>query len=173
MAMSHKCKKHQPGNYRPVSLTSIPCRVMEKLVRNEIMEHLINNNLLSKFQHGFFKARSCTTQLLTVLDDWTYVIEHGENVDAIYLDYAKAFDTVPHKRLLANLSGYGICGKPLKWIAAFLEGRRQRVIVNCSKSSWTRVTSGIPKGSVLGPLLFVCYLIDMPKNITSTAYVFA
>ena len=100
-----KGKKHQPGNYRPVSLTSIPCRIMEKLVRNEIMEHLINNNLLSKFQHGFIKARSCTTQLLAVLDDWTDVIEHGENVDAIYLDYAKAFDTVPHKRLLAKLYG--------------------------------------------------------------------
>ena len=78
-----KGKKHQPGNYRPVSLTSITCRVMEKLVRNEIMEHLINNNLLSKFQHGFIKARSCTTQLLAVLDDCTDVIEHGENVDAI------------------------------------------------------------------------------------------
>ena len=86
---------------------------MEKLVRNEIMEHLINNNLLSKFQHGFIKARSCTTQLLAVLDDWTDVIEHGENVDAIYLDYAKAFDTVPHKRLLAKLYGYGIGGKLL------------------------------------------------------------
>ena len=83
-----KGKKHQPGNYRPT-------RVMEKLARKEIMEHLINNNLLSKFQHGFIKARSCTTQLLAVLDDWTDVIEHGENVDAIYLDYAKAFDTVP------------------------------------------------------------------------------
>ena len=139
-----KGKEHQPGNYRPVSLTSIPCRVMEKLMRNEIMEHLINNNLLSKFQHGFIKARSCTTQLLAVLDDWTDVIEQGENVDAIYLDYAKAFDTVPHKRLLAKLSEYGIGGKLLKWIAAFLEGRRQRVIVNGSKSSWSRVTSGIP-----------------------------
>ena len=168
-----KGKKHQPGNYRPVSLTSIPCRVMEKLVRNEIMEHLINNNLLSKFQHGFIKARSCTTQLLAVLDDWTDVIEHRENVDAIYLDYAKAFDTVPHKRLLAKLYGYGIGGKLLKWIAAFLEGRRQRVIVNGSKSSWTRVTSGIPQGSVLGPLLFVCYVNDMPENITSTVYMFA
>ena len=142
-------------------------------MRNEIMEHLINNNLLSKFQHGFIKARSCTTQLLAVLDDWTDVIEHGENVDAIYLDYAKAFDTVPHKRLLATLYGYGIGGKLLKWITAFLEGRRQRVIVNGSKSSWTRVTSGIPQGSVLGPLLFVCYVNDMPENITSTAYMFA
>ena len=73
-----KGKKRQPGVYRPVSLTSIPCRVIEKLVRNEIMEHLINNNLLSKFQHGFIKARSCTTQLLAVQDDWTDVIENGE-----------------------------------------------------------------------------------------------
>ena len=126
------------------------------------MEHLINNNLLSNFQHGFIKARSCTTQL-----------EHGENGDAIYLDDTKAFDTVPHKRLLAKLSGYGICGKLPKWIAAFLEGRRQRIIVNGSKSSWTRVTSGMPQCSVLGPLLFVCYVNDMPENITSTAYMFA
>ena len=142
-------------------------------MRNEIMEHLINNNLLSKFQHGFIKSRSCTTQLLAVLDDWTDVIEQGENVDAIYLDYAKAFDTLPHKRLLTKLSGYGTGGKLLKWIAAFLEGRRQRVIVNGSKSSWTRVTSGIPQGSVLGPLLFVWYVNDMPEKITSTAYMFA
>ena len=95
-------------------------------------------------------------------------------MDAIYLDYAKAFDTVPHKRLLAKLSGYGIGGKLLKWIAASLEGRRQRVIVNGSKSPWTyRVTNGIPQGSVLGPLLFVGYVNDMPENITSTAYMFA
>ena len=83
-----KGKKHQPGNYRPVSLTSIPCRVM-KLVTNEIIEHLINNILLSKFQHGFIKARSCTTQLLAVLDDWTDVIEHEENVDAIRVHVTK------------------------------------------------------------------------------------
>ena len=137
------------------------------------MENLTNNNLLSKFQHGFIKARSCTTQLLAVLDDWTDAIEQGENVDATYIDYAKAFDTVPHRRLLTKRSGYGIGGKLLKWIAAFLEGRRQRVIVNGSKSSWTPVTSGIPQGSVLGPLLFVCYINDMPENITSTAYMFA
>ena len=94
-----KGKKHQPGNYRSVSLTSIPCRVMEKLVRNEIMEHLINNNLLSKFQHGFIKARSCTTQLLAVLDDWTDVIEHGENVDALYL----ADDTKVYRNIKTHI----------------------------------------------------------------------
>ena len=94
-------------------------------------------------------------------------------MDAIYPDYAKAFDTVPHKRLLAKLSGYGISRELLKWTAAFLEGRRQRVIINGSKSSWTRVTSGIPQGSVLGLLLVVCYVNDMPVNITSTAYMFA
>ena len=139
-----KGKKHQPGNYRPVSLTSIPCRVMEKLVRNEIMEHLINNNLLSKFQHGFIKARSCTTQLLAVLDDWTDVIEHRENVDTIYLDYAKAFDTVPHKRLLAKLYGYGIGGKLLKWIATIPGGtsttshrKWQQIIMDPSHERYT------------------------------------
>ena len=117
MAISHQSLR-RARNISQVTLSTrqlnvdIPCRVMEKLARNDIMEHLINDNLLSKFQNGFIKARSCTTQLLAVLDDWTYVIEL---VDAIYLDYAKAFDTVPHKRLLAKLPGYGIGGKLLKW----------------------------------------------------------
>ena len=89
-----KGKKHIPGNYRPVSLTSVACKMMEQWVRNEVMEHMLTNNLLSSFQDGF--GRSCTTQLLAVLDKWTEAIEQGESIDAIYLDFAKAFDKVPH-----------------------------------------------------------------------------
>ena len=98
-----KAKKHIPGNYRTVSLTSVACKMMEKLVRNEVMEHMLTNNLLSDFQHGFVHGRSCITELLTVLDKWTEAIEQGESIDAIYLDFAQAFDTVPHQILLVKL----------------------------------------------------------------------
>ena len=137
------------------------------------MVHMTRNNILSSLQHGFVHGRSCTTQLLEVLDKWMEAIEQGDSVDAIYLDFAKAFDTVPHQSLLVKLAGYGIGGKVLQWIAAFLEGRRQRVLVNGSKSSRSPVTSGIPQRSVLGPMLFVCYINDMPDVVDSPIYMFA
>ena len=106
-----KDQKLLPGNYRPVSLTSVACKMMEKLVRNEVMVHMTGNNLLSSLQHGFVHGRLCTTQLLEVLDKWTEAMEQGDSVDAIYLDFVKVFDTVPHQRLLVKLAGYGIGGK--------------------------------------------------------------
>ena len=90
-----KGKHHIPGNYRPVSLTSITCKMMERLVKNAIMEHLTTNNLLSERQHGFILGRSCTTQLLATPDYWTSALEDHANLDAVYLDFAKAFDTPP------------------------------------------------------------------------------
>ena len=131
-------QKHFPGNYRPVSLTSVACKMMEKLVRNKVITHMTRNNLLSSLQHGFVHGCSCTTQLLEVLDKWTEAIEQGNSVDAIYLDFAKAFDTVPHQRLLVKLAGYRIGGKVMQWFAAFLEEQCQRVLTNGSKSSWKR-----------------------------------
>ena len=93
-----KGDRHQAKNYRPVSLTSVVCKIMESIIRDKIMYHLVQNQLLTKYQHGFVKGRSCVTQILAVLDKWTEALDNGSNIDSVYLDFAKVFDSVPHKR---------------------------------------------------------------------------
>jgi len=168
-----KGKRSDPGNYRPVSLTSIVCKVLEKCVRQTLLEHMKQHNLFTDDQFGFRNHRSTTLQLLTVLDDWTSALDKGSQVDAIYLDFAKAFDTVPHSRLLHKLKSYGISGKLLLWIENFLKDRKQRVLVNGSASTWSNVISGIPQGSILGPILFIIYINDIPELLQSTCKLFA
>ena len=165
--------RHQPSNYRPISLTSIPCKVMESIIRDKIMHHLDTNDLLSPHQHGFRPSRSCTTQLLEVLDAWTQAVDRGEATDVIYLDFQKAFDSVPHARLLEKLKSYGISGSVLRWIQAFLSDRTQQVLVEGERSRWSAVTSGVPQGSVLGPLLFLLYINDMPDFVQTSVKLFA
>ena len=160
-------------NYRPISLTSILCKVLENILRQKIMEHLLLNNLLSKKQHGFITGRSTVTQLLTYMDECIQHIVNGDVVDAVYLDFWKAFDTVPHRRLLGKLQAYGIKGNILNWINTFLVGRSQEVTVNGVKSKSAPVISGIPQGSVLGPLLYVIYINDLLDNIESSGLLFA
>jgi hypothetical protein len=168
-----KGDKQDPANYRPISLTSIACKIMERLVKNTITKHLEENNLTNNCQHGFVKYKACNTNLLETLDLVTSQLSKKTSIDIIFLDFEKAFDKVSHRLLLHKLEKYGITGKLLKWIKAFLTNRSQRVILGDATSQWTKVTSGVPQGSVLGPLLFLLYINDMPDKIKNVIKMYA
>ena len=157
--------KSEAANYRPVALTSHIIKIYEKVIRNRLTAHLDNNNSFNKNQHGFRKGRSCLTQLLSHHDNIINLLEQGFSVDVVYLDFAKAFDKVDHNILLHKLKKLKIDGKTLKWISNFLEDRVQQVIVNGKLSTPHQVISGVPQGSVLGPLLFLILIGDIDDNI--------
>ena len=155
--------RSKPTNCRPMSLTSVPGKIMERIIKDELVDHMNKNNLFCIEQHGFIKGKSCVTQLLELIEDITEAIDQGHEVDIIYLDYSKAFDKVPLKRLLTKISGYGVKGNVLNWIGDFLRNRKQRVMVNGISLEWRNITSGIPQGSMLRPILFLIFINDMPK----------
>jgi hypothetical protein len=165
--------KSDAANYRPVALTSVPCKVLESLIRTKLVQHIEKNKLFSDHQHGFMKNRSCLTNLLETFEEWTSALDAGYGLDVLYLDYQKAFDTVPHQRLMVKLKWYGVDKSLLRWISEFVGRREMRVVVGGVGLYWGPVSSGIPQGSILGPLLFVLYVNELPSLMKSRVKLFA
>jgi hypothetical protein len=157
--------KSEPANYRPVALTNHITKAFEKVVKQEILFHLCTHNFLNNTQHGFTSGRSTLTNLIEYYESILLLLEHHQYVDSIYLDYSKAFDKCDHDIILHKLDNLGIRGKLNAWISGFLKRRQQRVVVQGAKSSPVWCVSGVPQGSVLGPLLFLILMLDITNSI--------
>ena len=165
----HKGKSRaEPKNYRPVALTSLLIKAFEKVIRQHLVTHMEDNHLFNPFQHGFRKGRSCLSQLLAHFDHITRLMEEGKAIDIVYLDFSKAFDKVDIGVTLRKLKLIGIHGRLGRWLHNFLTGRLQAVVVNGIRSTPRQVLSGVPQGSVLGPLLFLVLIGDIDQDIATS-----
>ncbi|KAF2366666.1 Reverse transcriptase domain [Trinorchestia longiramus] len=167
-----KGNKQIPNNYRPISLTSVIRKTIERLLKVRITKHLDDQNLINDTQHGFREKRCCLTNLLDFFREVNRIHDRTEAVDLVYLDFQKAFDKVPYERLVAKVEAHGIRGNYSQWIRNWLTGRTQRVVIHDETSDSALVTSGVPQGSVLGPLLFI-YINNLDVGIISKINKFA
>ena len=155
------------NNYRPISVISVIAKVFERIVCDQLYNFLSNEDIISTHQSGFRSSHSTLTALLEATDNWVFKIDRGNVNAVVFLDLKKAFDTVDHDILLSKMNLYGIQGIALDWFRSYLTNRTQRCLVNGSLSRICSLKCGVPQGTILGPLLFLIYINDLPNCLTS------